>query len=136
MTKKINLLYTSMSGEMLGGGQKSLFLLLARLNREKYTPFLICPSYGEFTRKVEKLGIETSLLKTRRLRNFNIFAFVSTIRKFKKFINQNKIDLIHTDARRQTIYAGIAAKLTKTPLVWHVRISNPELKLYDRILSF
>ena len=134
--KQYNVLYMSMSGEMIGGGQKSLFLLLERLNREKYKPILICPSYGNFIKKIERLGIETSLMKTGRLRNPNIFAFVSTIRKLSKFIRQNNIDLIHTDARRQTIYAGVAAKLTKTPLVWHVRISDPEIKQYDKILSF
>jgi len=134
--KRYNILYMSMHGEMVGGGQKSLFLLLERLNKEKYQPFLICPSYGNFVKKVEKLGIETSLLETGELRNPNIFAFISTIRKLKKFIKQNNIDLIHTDARRQTIYAGIAAKLTKTLLVWHVRISDPELKQYDKTLLF
>lgn len=84
--KRYNVLYMSMSGEMVGGGQKSLYLLLERLNKEKYRPFLICPSYGGFVKKVEKLGIETSLLITGKLRNPNILAFISTIRKLKIFI--------------------------------------------------
>ena len=134
--KKSNLLFISMSGEMLGGGQKSLLLLLERLDRNKYNPFLICPSYGNFIKKVEKLGIETSLLKTGSLKNINIFSFIAAIRKLFKFIKQNDIDLIHTDAPRQTFYAGIAARLTKIPLVWHVRISEPDIKRYDRTLIF
>ncbi len=133
--KKSNLLFISMSGEMLGGGQKSLFLLLERLDRNKYKPFLICPTYGNFIKKVEKLGIETSLMKTGSLKIPNIFSFTTTIRKLFKFIKQNDIDLIHTDAPRQTFYAGIAARLTKIPLVWHVRVSEPEIKRYDRTLT-
>jgi len=133
--KRSNLLFMSMSGEMFGGGQKSLFLLLERLDRKKYKPFLICPTYGNFIKKVDKLGIETSLLKTGSLKNLNIFSFMSTIRKISKFIKQNDIDLIHTDAPRQTFYAGIAAKLAKIPLVWHVRVSDSDIKRYDKILS-
>jgi len=132
--KRYNLLFFSMSGEMLGGGQKSLFLLLERLDRKKYKPFLIYPTYGNFTKKVEQLGIETSLLKTGSLKYLNIFSFAATIRKLIKFIKQNDIDLIHTDAPRQTFYAGIAAKLTKIPLVWHVRVSDPDIKRYDKTL--
>ncbi len=134
--KRSNLLFMSMSGEMLGGGQKSLLLLLERLDRKKYKPFLICPTYGNFTKKVELLGIETSLLKTGSLKNINIFSFMATIRKLFKFIKQNEIDLIHTDAPRQTFYAGIAARWAKIPLVRHVRVSEPEIKRYDRTLTF
>jgi glycosyltransferase involved in cell wall biosynthesis len=134
--KKFNLLFMSMSGEMLGGGQKSLLLLLERLDRKKYNPFLICPTYGNFIKRVEKLRIETSLLKTGSLKNPNIFSFIATIRKLIRFIKQNNIHLIHTDAPRQTFYAGIAARLTKIPLVWHVRISEPETKRYDKTLIF
>ena len=134
--KRHNVLYMSMSGKMMGGGQKSLLLLLERLNREKFTHFLICPEYGDLTKKAEKLGIETSFLKTGRLKLPNLFNFFFTIRKIIKFIKKNNIHIVHTDARRQTIYAGIAAKLTKIILVWHVRISDPEIKLYDKVLSF
>ena len=136
MAKKYNILYTSISGDNIGGGQKSLLLLLERLDREKYNPILLCPNYGSFTKKVEKLGIEISLFKTGSLKNPNVFSFAGTIRKLIKIIRQNNIDLIHTDARRQTFYAGIAAKLTKKPIVWHVRISDPEIKQYDKTLFF
>lgn len=135
MAKRHNVLYTSMSGDMMGGGQKSLLLLLERLDREKYRPFLICPKYGSLVKKAEKLGIQTALIPTGRLKSLNIFSNVSTVHKFIKFIRFNHIDLIHTDAPRQTFFAGLAAKITKRPLIWHVRISDPEKRLYDKILS-
>ncbi len=124
----------SMTGEMLGGGQKSLFLLLERLDRTKYTPYLICPTYGDFVKQAEKLEIKTSLIDTVRIKNLNIFSHIAIIRKMIQFIKRNNIDLIHTDAPRQTFHAGIAARWTKIPLVWHVRISEPDIKLYERTL--
>jgi glycosyltransferase involved in cell wall biosynthesis len=132
--RRYNLLYTSLSGQTIGGGQKSLLLLLERLDRKKYNPFLICPSEGDLIEKVERLGIETALIKTGSLKNPNFFSTAATVGKFAGFIKKKDIDLIHTDAPRHTFYAGLAARLTKKPLVWHVRVSDLERKFYDKFL--
>jgi len=113
MEKKYNVLYTSMSGEMIGGGQKSLLLLLERLNRERYRPFLICSNQGSLVERAKKLGIETAQIETGSLKNPNIFSSVSTIRKFIRFIRSNHIDLIHTDAPRQTFFCWFGSKNNK-----------------------
>lgn len=132
--RKFNLLFTSLSGEIIGGGQRSLFLHLERLNRKRFEPFLICPSGGNLVEKAKKIGIETSILKMGRLKTMNVFTVGSTVRRLRQFIKENKINLIHTDAPRQTFYAGLAARKTGTPLIWHVRVSNPEKTFYDRFL--
>ncbi len=131
---KFNLLFTSLSGEIIGGGQKSLFIHLKRLNRERYKPFLVCPSAGILIDKAEEIGIETAVLKMGRLKTLNVFTVRAAVRRLQQFIEQKKIDLIHTDAPRQTFYAGLAAKKTRTPLIWHVRVSSPEKAFYDRFL--
>jgi glycosyltransferase involved in cell wall biosynthesis len=134
MMKRYNLLFTTITGQMIGGGQRSLLLILEKLNKKRFKPFLICPSEGDFTDKAEKLGIETTIIKTRSLKRFNFFSNAATIFKLIKFIKQKNIDLIHTDAPRQTFYAGIAARLAGKPLIWHVRISDPEENFYDKFL--
>ena len=134
MMKRYNLLFTTITGQMIGGGQRSLLLILEKLNKKRFKPFLICPSEGDFTDKAEKLGIETTIIKTRSLKRLNFFSNAATIFKLIKFIKQKNIDLIHTDAPRQTFYAGIAARLAGKPLVWHVRVSDPEENFYDKFL--
>jgi glycosyltransferase involved in cell wall biosynthesis len=134
MMKRYNLLFTTITGQMIGGGQRSLLLILEKLNKKRFKPFLICPSEGDFTDKAEKLGIETTIIKTRSLKRLNFFSNAATIFKLIKFIKQKNIDLIHTDAPRQTFYTGIAARLAGKPLIWHVRVSDPEENFYDKFL--
>ena len=133
--KRYNLLFTTISGEMAGGGQRSLLLILERLDKKRFKPFLICPSEGDLTDKVEKLGIETAIIKMGSLKRLNFISNAGAIFKLKRLIKQKNIDLVHTDAPRHTFYAGMAARLTGRPLIWHVRVSDPEKKLYDKFLS-
>lgn len=132
--RKYNLLFTTISGEMLGGGQRSLLLHLERLNKKRFRPFLICPSEGDLIEKAKKLGVETAIIKMGTLKRLNFFYIPATVWKLKRFIKQKNIDLIHTDAPRQTFYTGIAARLARKPLIWHVRVSDPDEKFYDKFL--
>ncbi len=129
-----NILFTSLSGQMLGGGQRSLLLLLERLGRNKFTPFLACPSEGDLVQKAQKLGVETTIIKMRRIKSLNIFSTVATVLKFKELIKKKNIDLIHTDSPRQAFYTGRAANVTGIPLIWHVRVSTPEKASFEKYL--
>ena len=120
---------------MAGGGQRSLLLILERLNKKRFKPFLICPSEGDLINKAQKLGVETTVMKIGRLKRLNIFSVASAIFSLRRFIKNKNIDLIHTDAPHHTFYAGMAARLRGKPLIWHVRVSDPEKRLYDKFLS-
>ena len=129
-SKKINILYSSQSGDMIGGGQKSLLLLLERLDRNRINPFLVCPSDGDLMQRAKALDIETAVIPAPVLKKISLPTIIKCIR----FIIGKRIDLIHTDTRRQTFYFGLAAKLTRKPLVWHIRVASHENRLYDRCL--
>jgi len=132
--QQYNLLFTSLSGEMLGGGQRSLLLLLERLDRTKFRPFLVCPTEGGLVEKAEKLGIETEIIRMGSLKTPNIFSTAATVFKLRRLIKKKKIELIHSDSPRQALYASLAVRKTKTPLIWHVRVSTAEKKSLDRFL--
>jgi len=72
--RRHNILFTSLSGQTAGGGQISLFLLLERLNKKKFTPYLICPSHGDFLEGVNKLGVETSVIDMGSIKNPNFIS--------------------------------------------------------------
>lgn len=132
--KQHNILYTSLSGQMLGGGQRSLLLLLGRLDRKKFKPFLACPSEGGLIEKAENQGVETQIIKMGRIKSPNIISTAAAVFKFRRLITSKNIDLIHTDSPRQAFYAGRAARFTGTPLIWHVRVSTPEKKSFEKFL--
>ena len=71
---KYNLLFTSMSGKIIGGGQRSLLLILERLNKKKFKPLLLCPTKGDLIDKVKNLGIETVIIRMGGLKNLNFFS--------------------------------------------------------------
>jgi len=65
--------------------------------------------------------------------DFHLILKVKAVWKLFKLINKHKIEIIHTDGPRNTLYAGIVATIKNIPLIWHVRASNQDL--YDQILK-
>ncbi len=134
MIKPYNILYLANSGDIIGGGQISLIGLLDKLDRIKYNPIAVCPSEGELFDTLNKMGVKTQIVRMETLRNLNIFSWMKTVITLIRIIKRRKVDLIHSNGSRPTIYGGIAARLTKTSLIWHVRIADRD-KLLDRFLT-
>lgn len=132
--RMFNLLYLANPGEIFGGGQISLLGLMKGLNRKKFHPLVICPIAGRLVDELKRIGVETQIIKMETLRRLNIFSWVRTINRLIQLIKRRKIDLIHSNSSRPTIYGGIAARLTRTPLIWHVRIADRD-RLLDKFLS-
>jgi glycosyltransferase involved in cell wall biosynthesis len=130
-SKTYNILYTTSFGDMVGGGQWSLYYLIKHLNKKIFHPIVICPYKGEFSQKLEDLGAEIIPFKMGRIRHLNPFV----VRKLISVLKKKKIRLVHTDSSTETLYAGIAARIMRIPLVWHIRVSEHEW-LLDRFLSF
>jgi glycosyltransferase involved in cell wall biosynthesis len=130
-SKKQNILFTTSFGNMIGGGQWSLYYLIKYLNKDIFHPFVLCPEEGELSEKMGGTGAEVIYLDVGRIRYLNPFILKRVI----SIIKGKNIDLIHTDSSTETFYAGIAAKVMKIPLIWHIRVSEREWFL-DKILSF
>ena len=125
-----NILFSSSFGDMRGGGQQSLLLLLKGLDRSKFTPHLICPAHGGFVEEARSDGITTTVVPVPPLRSFSLMMVWRLI----GYIREKNIDLVHTDSPRWTVYLGLAAKAVGKPLVWHVRVGNPDPALYEAFL--
>lgn len=130
---KTNILYTSSYPSLKGGGQRSLLLILKYLNKDKHRPFLLVAKHGELSEAAQKLGVEVCILDLPRLRSFNIFKVLKSFVCLSNIVKENKIDIIHTESPRETIYAGILKVLSKFKLVTHLRVSDPN-KFLDFIL--
>jgi glycosyltransferase involved in cell wall biosynthesis len=115
---------------MAGGGQWSLYYLLKHLNKDRFHPVVLCPDEGELAEKMKAIGAEVIFLNTGRLRSPN----PCTIKKLISIIKDREIALVHTDSTTETFYVGIAARIVKIPLIWHIRARDGEW-LLDRILT-
>jgi glycosyltransferase involved in cell wall biosynthesis len=129
-TEGYNILYTTSFGYMAGGGQWSLYYLVKHLNKDIFHPIVLCPEEGDLAEKMRAAGADMIFLRMGRIR----YISLSVIRKFISLIKERQIALIHTDSSTETLYAGIATRIMRIPLVWHIRVSEQEWFI-DRVLS-
>ena len=129
-SKRHHILYTTSFNRMMGGGQWSLYYLIKHLNKDIFHPIVLCPGEGELADKMRAAGAKVICLDVGRIRYLNPFV----ISKFVSIIKERQIALIHTDSSTETLYAGIAARIMRIPLIWHIRVSEREW-LIDRVLS-
>ena len=110
-----------------------MYILIKHLDKSRYTPFLVVPEEGELAEEVRKLGVKVYAIYFPRVRSLNIFKVIAALLKLMICIRSNSIDLIHIDAPREALFAGIAGKLLRVPVVCHLRVSDSEIWL-DKIL--
>ena len=130
-----NILYISSFGSLKGGGQRSLYLLIKYLDRQKFRPYLIVPDKDELSEEVEKLGAKVFILPFPRVRSFAIFLNMRSFFRLCKIVRKENISIIHTDAPRETVYAFLAARLYGRKVIFHARVSDSFLWL-DKILYY
>jgi L-malate glycosyltransferase len=127
-----NILYFSSFGNLRWGGQKSLFHLVTRLDKQKFRPYVLMPTDEDFAGALRKQGIGVFVHILPPIIAFSPRPSLSAIGYLIKLIDEYKIALIHTDGPRNTFYSGLAAKFKHRPLVWHIRSS--ERDSYDALL--
>jgi glycosyltransferase involved in cell wall biosynthesis len=128
--RKNNILYTTSFSRMIGGGQWSLYYLIKHLQKNTFHPIVLCPAEGELAKRMKGVGAEVVFFDVGRIRYLDPLV----IKKFASLIKERRIALIHTDSTTETFYAGIAARMMRIPLVWHIRVSEEEW-VVDRILA-
>ncbi len=129
-----NILYFSSFGNLRWGGQKSLFHLVTRLNRKKYHPVVLLPSDEDFAEALRHRKVDVVIQKLPAIGFFSSYKVILALCNVLRTINHYDIDLIHTDGPRNTLYAGLAAKLKRLPVVYHIRDANRDR--YDRVLYY
>ena len=102
-------LYIEGSGDIAGGGQISLIKLFENIDRTLFAPILICPFSGGLVSHVEKLGIPVKVLNMGSPKK-NPIKFFSSVHKLRQLMRSMKVDLVHANTSRSTLYGGLAAK--------------------------
>src|SRR5262249_42416986 len=122
------ILYLQSTSE-IGGSDISLLRLIAKLDRNRFLPFVILPGEGPLVSQLRALNCNVILmnemmkLTTRKGRKFYLaylLKYPKTIWKIAAVIRNENIDLVHTNTIHN-LYGFMAAKLTGRPHVWHIR---------------
>ncbi|MXV76117.1 glycosyltransferase family 4 protein [Candidatus Poribacteria bacterium] len=135
-TSKSNILYLD-SGSGIGGGQRSLLLLLNLLDKERFTPFVGCLGDSAFAAEVEKtaanvipLSLPAAHNKTDKVKRFTFRDLLEDFRQLRvifelhRAVQRHRIDLIHANSLSVALLGGIVAKINRIPILMHKRYAT------------
>ena len=120
----------------MGGGEIALLNLLCALDKERYRPVVVLASDGPLVGRLRAAGIEThiemlapAVLETRKdsiglkslLRVGQAWACLRYSFRLARLARRFKTDLIHTNSLKSDLYGGLAGRLSRIPVIWHVR---------------
>jgi glycosyltransferase involved in cell wall biosynthesis len=127
-------LYVFNFPEVIGGGEESLRSLIGTLPRDAIRPVLVVPAPGEIARWAQSVGLPVHVVPMPTLKPLPGWKNVRPVRSLAGILSQDRVDLVHANGSRAMLYAGLAALRYRTPIVWHVRIADPDPWL-DGVLS-
>lgn len=121
---------------LMSGGEIALLHLLQHLDRQLYRPVVVLSADGPLHGKLVEAGIETHILlldegvgATRKddlglRRLLNPRAGLSVLRyasRLARFLKTSQAELLHTNSLKSDIIGGVAGRLARVPVLWHVR---------------
>lgn len=117
----------------LGGGETSLLNLMSELRRSsEYQPILLCPQYGQLTKRAIYKGIKVyvfsfGLINKAWIKFIPIFSLLSSLRLFH-LIKKEKISIVHSYTTKGVVVAGLITKLLHIPLIWTSHLPGENIK--------
>lgn len=123
-----NVFFIHHTSDFNGGSDKSLYELVANLDRRNITP-IICLRHGDpYIKKYKTLGIRIISLSLisppKKLISLQgvkfLFNFFPSVFSLAYLILRYKIDVVHVNTSIN-IQGGFAGFLSRRPVIWHVR---------------
>ncbi len=127
-------LFVSERPDLYGGGQESLCDLTAGLDRAGVRPLVALPGPGPLAETLSARGVEWVAVPMPRALAAGGAGVVATILRLRRVVRRRKIRILHGDSPRTALYAGLTARFTRRPHVFHLRASRAASALSDRLL--
>ena len=120
--------------DVVGGGEESLLGLAASLDRRRLRVLGVVTAEGEVAARLRAAGVPTSMVALPPVRPWTLPAVLRALVRLRALLRRERVDLVHAHGSRGALYAGLASRGLGAPLVWHVRVADPDPKL-DRLLA-
>jgi glycosyltransferase involved in cell wall biosynthesis len=132
MTAPRRILYVDHTATM-AGGEIALLHLVRQLDANRFTPIVALLSDGPLAAELKACNVETHILPAGRAliearkdslggnSLQKITAACSSVARLAALMDKSKIDLVHANSLKADLLAGLAARLMRRPVIWHVR---------------
>jgi len=112
------------------GAEANLLDLLANLDHEQHATFVGLPAAGRLTYQLAGTPTKFFLLPFPQVgeRGFTMRHWWQAMRSatpLADYINQHRIDLVHSMTTASHLVGGLAAKKARVPAIWHARRVRP-----------
>lgn len=118
-------LIVSNHAAVIGGGEISMLTLVKGLGDSSWQPVVTVPGAGEVAERCRALGVtvvECPLPPIRRPGR----RMIAATRTMRRLVSEVDPDLIHANGSRAMFYAGLATLFSRRPVVWHIRVLDPD----------
>ncbi|HYL81104.1 MAG TPA: glycosyltransferase family 4 protein [Candidatus Acidoferrum sp.] len=129
MSEPITVLQVANFSDRVGGGEESLLLLLRHLHPGRVRQILAAPREGDMLGQADALGVPGVVLPTPPVLGWPVWSPATAAFGFLHFLRRHPVSLVHAHGARGALYAGVACRLARLPLVWHVRIAAADTRL-------
>lgn len=142
--KRYNILYLD-NGFGIGGGQRSLLLLLKYLDKTRFFPIVGCLPGSALAAEVRKaahavipLNLPEPHEKTDIHHRFTVrdllgdLKYIAVVLKLLRVIKEKRVNLVHANSLATALIGGIAAKFYGVPILMHKRYAT-SYGLFDRL---
>jgi len=120
--------------DVIGGGEESLLGLAATLDRRRLRVRASVTGDGEVATRLRALGVPVGVVRLPPVRLWTLGPIVLAVMRLRRLLRRERVTLVHAHGSRGTLYAGLATRGLGVPLVWHVRVAEPDPRL-DRLLA-
>jgi glycosyltransferase involved in cell wall biosynthesis len=120
--------------DIIGGGEESLLGLAATLDRRRLRVLASVTADGEVATRLRALGVPVNVVRLPRVRPWTLGPIVLAVMRLRRLLRCERVTLVHAHGSRGALYAGFATRGLDVPLVWHVRVADPDPRL-DRLLA-
>jgi glycosyltransferase involved in cell wall biosynthesis len=139
----VKILFYNHTGKV-SGAERLLLMILARLDRDSFDPFMVCPDQDALADLVAKLDVPVETLAglearfTWRLDHLARYgkSFVRVIRLLREKVRTIKPDLVHANSIRAGLVATAATFGLGTRVIWHIHDLLPHHPLSTLIRLF
>lgn len=115
--------------------------LIEHLDRGRFRPLAVTTQPDELSERLTRLDCPVHFFPLSAISKDAAGRVVGNVRRFRKLYRQEGIRIVHPDAERDVIVAGIAKLGLPTQLLWHARVTGRNkldpmvIRLADQVIG-